>query len=138
MKKPTAKQDTAEALTAVTEVLDAGIKRVEDPLVKAALCFCALTLHSLIPTTQTKQPKPSQAPPPSSPVLTITEAPDGTPRVNAKAHAAAVKAAATRKANKEKSAGPAKPGDAAGNVKAGTIAGKDTTGFSGDSNAEDT
>ena len=105
MKQPTAKQETAKAFTAVTEILEAAIERVEEPLVKAALCFCALSLYALIPTTQTKQPKPTQAPPPSSPVLTITEAPDGTPRVNAKAHAAAVKAAATRKANKAKSAG---------------------------------
>ena len=58
----------------------------------------------------------SQAPPPAAPVLTITEVDGPTPPIRAHAHDAAVKAAATRKANKEKTANTAKPGDAAGTI----------------------
>ncbi len=104
MKQPTAKQDTAMALTAVSAILDAAIPQVDKPLTKGALCFAALTLRSLQAAAPTKARTPRQAPQRFEPVLTITEAPDGTVLVNDKAHAAAVKAAATRKANKAKSA----------------------------------
>ena len=49
----------------------------------------------------------NQAAPPAAPVLTITEVDGPTPPIRAHAHDAAVKAAATRKANKQKSAGTA-------------------------------
>jgi hypothetical protein len=57
---------------------------------------------------------PSQAAPPAAPVLTITEVDGPTPPIRAHAHGAAVKAAATRKANKQKSAGNGNLADAAG------------------------
>ena len=90
------------------------------PVKKGALTYCSASLLDMLTPQKGPTTPPPQAPPPSAQVLTITEAPDGTPRVNAKAHAAAVKAAATRKANKEKTADTAKPGDAAGTIKGGS------------------
>ena len=58
------------------------------------------------------------APPPAAPVLTITEADGPTPPIRAHAHAAAVKAAATRKANNAKSAGTVESNDATGSAPA--------------------
>ena len=62
-------------------------------------------LEELLPTPAKSAAAPSQAAPPAAPVLTITEVDGPTPPIRAHAHAAAVKAAATRKANKAKSAG---------------------------------
>ena len=75
------------------------------PTQKAALHYCAGNLLEIVaprhaPATATADPAPPQAT-----VLTITEVDGPTPPIRAHAHNAAVKAAATRKANKAKSAG---------------------------------
>ena len=74
-------------------------------LTHAALQTVRHGLEQLLPTPAKPTPAASQAAPPAAPVLTITEVDGPTPPIRAHAHDAAVKAAATRKANKQKSAG---------------------------------
>ena len=73
-------------------------------LTHAALQTVRDGLIELLSTPAKPAAAPNQAPPPAAPVLTITESDGPTPPIRAHAHAAAVKAAATRKANKAKSA----------------------------------
>ena len=86
-------------------VIDAIPDRELLILTHAALQTVRDTLGELLPTPAKPAAAPSQAAPPAAPVLTITEVDGPTPPIRAHAHAAAVKAAATRKANKAKSAG---------------------------------
>jgi hypothetical protein len=74
-------------------------------LTHAALLTVRDSLEELLPTPAKPAAAPNQAAPPAAPVLTITEVDGPTPPIRAHAHDAAVKAAATRKANKAKSAG---------------------------------
>ena len=113
----TAIQPNRQRLEALVEIIDAVLEHPLPALQRAALCFCALTLRSMTTPAQAPAAAVNQAAPPAAPVLTITEVDGPTPPIRAHAHDAAVKAAATRKANKEKSAGTAKPGDA-GTIKA--------------------
>ena len=74
------------------------------PTQKAALSYCTANLLDIVAPPKAPTPAASQAAPPAAPVLTITEVDGPTPPIRAHAHDAAVKAAATRKANKAKSA----------------------------------
>ena len=74
-------------------------------LTHAALQTVRDGLIELLLTPAKPATAPNQAAPPAAPVLTITEVDGPTPPIRAHAHDAAVKAAATRKANKQKSAG---------------------------------
>ena len=100
----TAIQLNRQRLEALVEIIDAVLEHPLPALQRAALGFCALTLRSMTTPAQAPAPAASQAPPPAAPVLTITEVDGPTPPIRAHAHDAAVKAAATRKANKQKSA----------------------------------
>ena len=75
------------------------------PTQKAALSYCAANLLDIVAPPKAPTPAVNQAAPPAAPVLTITEVDGPTPPIRAHAHDAAVKAAPTRKANKQKSAG---------------------------------
>jgi len=75
------------------------------PTQKAALSYCTANLLDIVAPPKAPAPAVNQATPPAAPVLTITEVDGPTPPIRAHAHDAAVKAAATRKANKQKSAG---------------------------------
>ena len=86
-------------------VIDAIPDRELLILTHAALQTVRHSLVELLPTPAKPAAAASQAPPPAAPVLTITEVDGPTPPIRAHAHDAAVKAAATRKANKQKSAG---------------------------------
>ena len=88
-------------------VIDAIPDREILILTHAALQTVRHGLEQLLPTPAKPAAAPSQAAPPAAPVLTITEVDGPTPPIRAHAHGAAVKAAATRKANKAKSAGTA-------------------------------
>ena len=77
------------------------------PTQKAALSYCTANLLDIVAPPKPPTPPASQAPPPAAPVLTITEVDGPTPPIRAHSHDAAVKAAATRKANKAKAAGTA-------------------------------
>ena len=88
-------------------VIDAIPDRELLILTHAALQTVRHSLVELLPTPAKPAAAASQAPPPAAPVLTITEVDGPTPPIRAHAHAAAVKAAATRKAKKQKSAGTA-------------------------------
>ena len=103
----TAIQPNRQRLEALVEIIDAVLEHPLPALQRAALCFCALTLRSMTTPAQAPAAAVNQAAPPAAPVLTITEVDGPTPPIRAHAHAAAVKAAATRKANKQKSAGTA-------------------------------
>ena len=74
------------------------------PTQKAALSYCTANLLDIVAPPKAPAPAVNQAAPPAAPVLTITEVDGPTPPIRAHAHDAAVKAAATRKANKQKSA----------------------------------
>ena len=74
------------------------------PTQKAALSYCTANLLDIVAPPKAPAPAVKQAAPPAAPVLTITEVDGPTPPIRAHAHDAAVKAAATRKANKAKSA----------------------------------
>ena len=76
-------------------------------LTHAALQTVRDGLTELLLTPAKPAAAPNQAAPPAAPVLTITEVDGPTPPIRAHAHDAAVKAAATRKANNQKSAGTA-------------------------------
>ena len=86
-------------------VIDAIPDRELLILTHAALQTVRHSLVELLPTPAKPAAAASQAPPPAAPVLTITEVDGPTPPIRAHAHGTAVKAAATRKANKQKSAG---------------------------------
>ena len=101
----TAIQPNRQRLEALVEIIDAVLEHPLPALQRAALCFCALTLRSMTTPAQAPAAAVNQAAPPAAPVLTITEVDGPTPPIRAHAHDAAVKAAATRKANKQKSAG---------------------------------
>ena len=88
-------------------VIDAIPDRELPILTHAALLTVRHGLDQLLPAPAKPAAAPSQAAPPAAPVLTITEVDGPTPPIRAHAHDAAVKAAATRKANKQKSAGTA-------------------------------
>ena len=75
------------------------------PTQKAALSYCTANLLDIVAPPKAPAPAVNQAAPPAAPVLTIAEVDGPTPPIRAHAHDAAVKAAATRKANKQKSAG---------------------------------
>jgi hypothetical protein len=75
------------------------------PTQKAALSYCTTNLLDIVAPPKAPAAAVNQAAPPAAPVLTITEVDGPTPPIRAHAHGAAVKAAATRKANKQKSAG---------------------------------
>ena len=108
----TAIQPNRQRLEALVEIIDAVLEHPLPALQRAALFFCALTLRSMTTPAQAPAAAASQAPPPAAPVLTITEVDGPTPPIRAHAHDAAVKAAATRKANKQKSAATGKKIDA--------------------------
>jgi hypothetical protein len=74
------------------------------PTQKAALSYCTANLLDIVAPPKAPAPAVNQAAPPAAPVLNITEVDGPTPPIRAHAHDAAVKAAATRKANKAKSA----------------------------------
>ena len=78
------------------------------PTQKAALSYCTASLLDIVAPPKAPAPAVNQAAPPAAPVLTITEVDGPTPPIRAHAHDAAVKAAATRKANKQKSAATGK------------------------------
>jgi hypothetical protein len=82
------------------------------PTQKAALSYCTASLLDIVAPPKAPAPAVNQAAPPAAPVLTITEVDGPTPPIRAHAHDAAVKAAATRKANKQKSAATGKKIDA--------------------------
>jgi len=103
----TAIQPNRQRLEALVEIIDAVLEHPLPALQRAALCFCALTLRSMTTPAQAPAAAASQAAPPAAPVLTITEVDGPTPPIRAHAHGTAVKAAATRKANNQKSAGTA-------------------------------
>ena len=103
----TAIQPNRQRLEALVEIIDAVLGH-PPPRQRAALCFCALTLRSMTTPAQAPAAALNQAGPPAAPVLTITEVDGPTPPIRAHAHDAAVKAAATRKANKAKIGAPAK------------------------------
>jgi hypothetical protein len=77
------------------------------PTQKAALSYCTTNLLDIVAPPKAPAAAVNQAAPPAAPVLTITEVDGPTPPIRAHAHGAAVKAAATRKANNQKSAGTA-------------------------------
>ena len=77
------------------------------PTQKAALSYCTANLLDIVAPPKPPTPPANQATPPAAPVLTITEVDGPTPPIRAHSHDAAVKAAATRKANKAKAAGTA-------------------------------
>ncbi len=83
---------------------DLGLSETR-PTRKAALNYCAGNLLEIVAPRHAPATAVNQAAPPAAPVLTITEVDGPTPPIRAHAHDAAVKAAATRKANKQKSAG---------------------------------
>ena len=92
-------------MTDLAEILDDLKAETTKPLHKVALAHCISRLrNSSAQLASTKRPT-APATPPAAPVLTITEVDGPTPPIRAHAHDAAVKAAATRKANKQKSAG---------------------------------
>jgi hypothetical protein len=103
----TAIQPNRQRLEALVEIIDAVLEHPLPALQRAALSFCALTLRGMTTPPQAPAAAASQAAPPAAPVLTITEVDGPTPPIRAHAPDAAVKAAATRKANKQKSAGTA-------------------------------
>ena len=72
------------------------------PTEEAALNYCTTILLDIVAPPKAPAPAVNPAAPPAAPVLTITEVDGPTPPIRAHAHAAAVKAAATRKANKQK------------------------------------
>jgi hypothetical protein len=82
------------------------------PTQKAALSYCTANLLDIVAPPKAPAPAVNQAAPPAAPVLNITEVDGPTPPIRAHAHDAAVKAAATRKANKQKSAATGKKIDA--------------------------
>ena len=86
-------------------VIDAILDKEPLVLTHAALSTVCSRLEDLLPTPAKPAAAVNQAAPPAAPVLTITEVDGPTPPIRAHAHEAAVKAAATRKANKQKSAG---------------------------------
>jgi hypothetical protein len=86
-------------------VIDAIPNRELLILTHAALQTVRAGLEELLPTPAKPAAAPNQAAPPAAPVLTITEVDGPTPPIRAHAHGTAVKAAATHKANKQKSAG---------------------------------
>ena len=88
------------------------------PTQKAALSYCTANLLDIVAPPKPPTPPASQAAPPAAPVLTITEVDGPTPPIRAHSHDAAVKAAATRKANKAKAADTATTDDATGDAPA--------------------
>ncbi len=101
----TATQPNRQRLEALIEIIDAVLEHPLPALQRAALCLCAITLRTMTIPAQAPAAAVNQAAPRAAPVLIITEVDGPTPPIRAHAHDAAVKAAATRKANKQKSAG---------------------------------
>ena len=102
-------QQLSKVQQAVNSYSIADIDAIPDKelliLTHAALQTVRDGLIELLLTPAKPAAAPNQAAPPAAPVLTITEVDGPTPPIRAHAHAAAVKAAATRKATKAKSAG---------------------------------
>ena len=114
----TAIQPNRQRLEALVEIIDAVLEHPLPALQRAALCFCALTLRSMTTPAQAPAAAINQAAPPQATVTAISaEAPKPKP-TPAQRSAAAVKAAATRKANKNKSAGTVESNDATGSAPA--------------------
>ena len=114
----TAIQPNRQRLEALVEIIDAVLEHPLPALQRAALCFCALTLRSMTTPAQAPAAAVNQAAPPQATVTAISaEAPKPKP-TPAQRSAAAVKAAATRKANKNKSAGTVESNDATGSAPA--------------------
>jgi hypothetical protein len=105
-------QQLSELQQAVISYAIAVIDAIPDKelliLTHAALQTVRDDLRELLLTPAKPAAAPNQAAPPAAPVLTITEVDGPTPPIRAHAHDAAVKAAATRKANKQKSAATGK------------------------------
>src|SRR5208337_5535685 len=99
-----AQQQTLLLILGTLSELGAGETR---PLNKAAIAYCTSSLLEIVAPPRAPAAAASQAPSPAAPVLTITDVDGPTPPIRAHAHDAAAKAAATRKANKAKSAGTA-------------------------------
>ena len=95
-------------------VIDAIQPKELPILTYAALVSVRLGLYELLERPATPAAAPSQILSPEAPALTITEVDGPTPPIRAHAHDAAVKAAATRKANKNKPAPTDNTDDAAG------------------------
>jgi hypothetical protein len=107
------------------------------PTQKAALSYCTANLLDIVAPPKPPTPPASQAAPPAAPVLTITEVDGPTPPIRAHAHDAAVKAAATRKANKTKAAGTGERIGANTKAPAWSDGPAPTTDFTADSGAGD-
>lgn len=113
-------------ITNVLDVLKDLFAEPHRPIAAAALGFCVDELAQM--TTPTPAPATaasSAAPPAATEGASKTEHPPAPP-IRAHSHDAAVKAAATRKANKAKAAGTAKTDDAAGTAE-NDAAGSDQT-----------
>lgn len=126
-----------QSLLLILGVLSALSTSETRPTQKAALSYCTAKLLDIVAPPEPPTPPASQAPPPAAPVLTITEVDGPTPPIRAHAHAAAVKAAATRKANKAKAAGTGERIGANTKAPAGSVDAAPTTDFSADSGAGD-
>jgi hypothetical protein len=94
---------------------DLGLSETR-PTQKAALAYCTTSLLEIVaPPNAPATAASSTAPPAATEGASKTEHPPAPP-IRAYSHDAAVKAAATRKANKAKAAVTAKTDDAAGTV----------------------
>lgn len=105
-------------LRQATDIIEDVVTLPLTPMGRGALAHAHRLITDIINPAPAPAAAASQAPPPAAPVLTITEADGPTPPIRAHAHDAAVKAAATRKANKQKSAGTVESNDATGSAPA--------------------
>ena len=92
-------------LRQATDIIEDVVTLPLTPMGRGALAHAHRLITDIINPAPAPAAAANQAAPPAAPVLTITEADGPTPPIRAHAHGAAVKAAATRKANKAKSAG---------------------------------
>ena len=122
----TAIQPNRQRLEALVEIIDAVLEHPLPALQRAALCFCALTLRSMTTPAQAPAAAVNQAAPPAAHEGASATEHSPTQPIRAHAHAAAVKAAATRKANKAKAEGNGNLADVAGTVE-NDAAGSDQT-----------
>jgi hypothetical protein len=94
-------------LRQATDIIEDVVTLPLTPMGTGALAHAHRLITDIINPAPAPAAAASQAPPPAAPVLTITEVDGPTPPIRAHAHGTAVKAAATRKANNQKSAGTA-------------------------------
>jgi hypothetical protein len=92
-------------LRQATDIIEDVVTLPLTPMGRGALAHAHRLITDIINPAPAPAAAASQAPPPAAPVLTITEVDGPTPPIRAHAHGTAVKAAATHKANKQKSAG---------------------------------